>query len=194
MREKFNLKPKDRVIIYAGKLDTSKGIDVLINAIKEKFKCAYNPMFLFIGNPSQDFNFIEQIAEINNRFIHLDTQKYIDLPKYFHMSDIFVFPAQNSLTFYDAQAASLPCILSLDTVNEARVKFNNGITFKIGDSQDLRDKISFYLNLSNESLNSQKLSSYDYVSKDFNYEDVAKKYLYYINQTISIFNENLYKG
>lgn len=184
LRNEFGISNNQRVFIYAGKLDKSKGIEVLVNAIKEKFDCLFEPVFIFIGNPNFDYDFLNQVKLINNLVIHLNTQKYKDLPKFFHMSDIMVIPAQNSLTFYDAQAAGLPCILSFDSINADRVNHENGVTFETSNSQDLRKKIKEYLNSSIELINKQKTNSINFVSMNYNYLNIASKYLDYMYQTI----------
>ena len=191
MRAKFKISDQTRVFIYAGKLEKSKGIGILVDAIKEKFKCQYEPVFLIIGNPNYDYNFITKIDSINNNYIHLKTQKYNDLPKYFHMADIMIFPAQNSLTFYDAQAAQLPCILSSDPINLERVNHGNGTVYEKDNSFDLRHKIIHYLNLSKKEIQLQRENSFKYVSENYNYETLATNYLSYVLKTIKHFN---YKG
>lgn len=189
MRAKFNISDESRVFIYAGKLEKSKGIGILVNAINEKFTSHYNPVFLIIGNPNYDYNFISEISKIDNPIIHLSTQKYNDLPKYFHMADIMIIPAQNSLTFYDAQAAQLPCILSSDNINLRRVSHGNGTVFEKDNSEDLRNKIKEYLNISKEEINKQKAESFIYISENYNYEVIASNYLSYINKSIQLFKD-----
>lgn len=187
-RKSFNLSHKlddnTRVFIYAGKLELSKGIDILINAIKNRFDFDNNVAFVIIGNIDEKAPIANLMKKIDNKFLWFPTQSYEDLAFFFQVADVFIFPRENSLTFFDAQAAGLPCILDNSSLNIKRVSHNNGDTFKAGDSADLRETIVKYINMDLDQLNKQKKDANKYISSKFNYQIIADLYLDFINKTI----------
>jgi len=189
-RKDLSIPTESIVIIYAGKLDEAKGGRFFAEAIKEKFETKKDIVFLIIGNLIGDYG--KEISLIfeksKNKIIHIPTQKYQDLAKYYQIADIAVFPKQCSLSFYDVQACGLPVLLEKNEINLKRIIHNNGMLFEPNNKDDFRAKIYEYVNMPSELLDAMKKNSYEYIKNNYNYEDICIKYMNVINESIERFN------
>ncbi len=185
MREKYGYAEEDIIIVYAGKLDESKGGYFLAEAIKERITVQGKQLkFLIIGNVSGDRKKETEtlLYESENPVLRQPTQPYPDLPKWFQMSDVAVFPKQCSLSYYDVLACGLPVLvednpIGLQRANECKATF----TFKSANVDDFRLKIVDIANI----INSQNYTNEEkklgnialhYILDNYNYEKQAKKY------------------
>ncbi len=177
-RKKLGLDEDDFVFIYAGKLDESKGGLFLANALMEEIKSKKNIKFIIIGKTNGlDGDKIEKIFNMSKNYIvRLGTQKYEDLAKYYQIADVAIFPKQCSLSFYDVQACGLPVVFENNSINIDRAKNNNALVFKENDINDLRKTIREIADLSFDKFNEMRKASIDLIFKNYNYEDIAKKY------------------
>jgi len=172
--------PKDSfVLIYAGKLDESKGAKFYAEAILKKFYSNKNVVFLIIGNLVGEYGKVvnELVYSSENKIIMLPTQKYSNLAKYYQLADVAVFPKQCSLSFFDVQACGLPVLLENNEINYERVKYGNGLLFKSNDITDLRDKIYTYINMPETEFNKMKNNAISYIKQNYDYENVCQKYM-----------------
>src|SRR5699024_1833755 len=94
------------VILYAGKLDESKGGKLLAEALREPLKTDRAVVFLVVGNTSGSYGAeVETLFQTSkNRVLRFPTQRYADLAPFYQAADLAVFPRQCSLSFYDVQA------------------------------------------------------------------------------------------
>lgn len=179
VREELNIPLDSLVFVYAGKLDESKGGLFFAKSIKARLESIRQLIFLIIGTPAGEF--ADTVAEIfgnsENRLIILPTQPYKQLARYFQCADIAIFPKQCSLTYYDVQACALPVILEDNTINTSRVNHNNGVIFKSGDMEDFREKIRYMANLADSELEEMSVSSMEDIVNNYNYKNVADKYI-----------------
>lgn len=177
-RAKHNIPQSDIVVLYAGKLDQNKGGILLAKAIEERLDTNKNVTFLIVGKTAGEYG--KQVEEIfaasKNRILRFPTQKYEELAQFYQAADIAVFPRQCSLSFYDVQACGLPVVFENDTVNESRAKFNNAITFIEGNVDDFRSKITYLVNLPEESFSEMRKAAQRYVSENFDYSNIAMRY------------------
>ena len=175
------------VIVYAGKLDKAKGGLFLAESILEPFSSCKDIVFLIIGNTVGEYGeTVEKtFSESKNRIIRLPSQKYIDLAKFYSASDLAVFPAQCSLSFYDAQACGLPVLSENNNINIDRCSHNNGANFVAGDIKSFREGINKFVSMSYEELLIIKNNARTYVETSFNYENIVDEYMEYINLSIN---------
>lgn len=186
-REEFSIANDACVILYAGKLDESKGGLLLAEAIKEKFPVNREVVFAIVGNAVGEYgNRINAIFEQSeNRVLRFPTQTYAELAKYYQSADIVLFPRQCSLSFYDVQACGLPVIFENNSVNESRAVFGNAVTFKSGEVKSFREVICKLVNMDNQEFETMKNNSIDFIQKNYDYADLAKKYLEIIKESVS---------
>lgn len=186
---KDNNIPEDAfVIIYAGKLDESKGGLLLAEAIQKKVEAKRDIVFLIVGKTGTDDygSKVEAVfSQSENQVLRFPTQLYTDLPKFYQSADCAVFPRQCSLSFYDVQACGLPVIFEDNNINVDRAAHENAVTFKSGDSQDFRNKIVEMCNLPTETFSKMKEKSIAFVKGAYDYADIAKQYCRVIESTVA---------
>lgn len=189
-RKENLINENDFVILYAGKLDESKGGKLLAEAFLKiiESKKNKNIILIVVGNIISDEygNGVRELFDKSeNRILFFPTQKYIDLPKYFQSADLVVFPKQCSLSFFDAEACGVPVVSEDNNINVERLKFNNGFTFKSGDIEDFRDKIALCIDMDDKKYSKMKTNSQSFVYKNYNYSDINGEYMFVINKLVS---------
>ena len=119
IRKQLNLKDDDFVVVYTGKFSEAKGGKILAEAFRQKFDSNRRVVLLAVGNTNTEYE--KQVEGIfnksNNVVLRFPTQKYFDLPKFYQVADLCVFPKQCSLSFYDAQACGVPVIAEDNNIN-----------------------------------------------------------------------------
>ncbi|MBN4073026.1 glycosyltransferase family 4 protein, partial [Crocinitomix catalasitica] len=89
----------------------------------------------FIGNGIQE----KEIESLRNCQVHPFVQ-FSELPKFYQMADIGVWPKQESTSMLDGMASGLPIIIA-DTVLAIERVEGNGKMYKEDDPTDLSEKI-----------------------------------------------------
>lgn len=177
-RKNNNISDDAFVILYAGKLDESKGGEFLAKAIQKKFNTKKNLKIIIVGNTVGEYgkNVERLFDDSENEILRFPTQFYMNLAKFYQSCDLVVFPKQCSLSFYDAQACGIPVLFEDNNINKDRSKFNNAWTFKCDDVNDFRKKIEDAINLSKIEYDEIKDSAYRYIINNYNYEAKAREY------------------
>jgi glycosyltransferase involved in cell wall biosynthesis len=178
MRKKYKISPEDFVVIYAGKFDEAKGGLLLARTIQRKIRSNRKVVFMLIGTVvgAGKKEIENTLNQSENRIIRIETQPYVELPKFFQCADMAVFANQSSLTFFDVQACGLPVVLNDSEVNIERVKHNNGVCFKSGDADDFRSKIEYMANLSEPEYRKMSECSFDFIKTHYDYQKKADEY------------------
>lgn len=187
-----SIKDNSLVFIYMGKLDETKGGDLLSKAFVEKFNTDKDIYLVVVGNNNAVNKQIieENFRESANKVLRYPTQKYVNMSYYYQISDVAIFPRQCSLSFFDAQACGLPVIAEESNINSERLSHNNGFTFKSGDVQSFRDAIQKYIDMPADGRKDLSQNSYNYIKENYDYEIQAKKY---INILVDEYNK-FYEG
>eukprot|EP00130_Batrachochytrium_dendrobatidis_P008418 XP_006683293.1 hypothetical protein BATDEDRAFT_28833 [Batrachochytrium dendrobatidis JAM81] len=177
-RDRNNINEDDFVVIYTGKLNESKGGKLLAKAFLDRFKARKNIVLVVVGNAKGEYEKeVEALFnQSQNRIIRFPTQKYVNLPKFYQMADLCVFPKQVSLSFYDAQACGLPVVAEDNNINIDRLNYNNGSVYRENDTESFRKKILDIVNLSDEEYNQMTFNAHRFVKENYNYEDIANQY------------------
>lgn len=193
-RNDYNIYDSDFVVIYAGKLEESKGGKLLAEAFKKKFNPSSGKkvVLIVVGNKANG-DYGEKVEKIfnqsKNRILRFPTQRYIDLARFFQASDLSVFPKQCSLSFYDAQACGLPVVSEDNNINIDRLKYGNGLNFRLGDAEDFRKKIMYYIELDDEKFNKIKENAHNFVVNNYDYKVIAQRYTDILIQEIKRFEK-----
>ncbi len=117
--------------IYTGRFTPGKGPLVLAKAIDALVSRGEPFEALFMGNGEQS----EEIKKCKGCTIHAFVP-YHELPKYYAIADIGVWPRQESTSMIDAAACGLPIIISDKVQAKERVE-DNGLTYIENDVDDL---------------------------------------------------------
>ena len=182
-REANNISENAFVVIYAGKLDESKGGLLLAETIQKKIEAKRDVVFLIVGKttPTEYGSKIEALfSQSENRVLRFPTQLYAGLSKFYQAADCAVFPRQCSLSFYDVQACGVPVIFEDNNINVDRAAHGNAVVFESGDFQDFRNKIAEMCNEPAENLLRMRENSIAYVKASYDYAEIAKRYCYVI--------------
>ena len=179
LRKMNNIEQDVFAILYAGKLDESKGGLFFAEAIKEKLipHNRNDVIFIIIGNTVGNYGkeVEEKFSQSSNKIIRLPTQTYHNLLDFYQIADLSIFPRQCSLSFFEAQACGLPVIFEENEMNNQRSSFNNAFTFIPGDANDFREKIMNCVNMDMEQYAIIKQNSRKYVLDNYDYVTIAQK-------------------
>ena len=143
---------KNHFFLYIGRLIEIKGLDLLINAFK---KLSDDNIHLIIAGSGKEEIHLRHIAKGDNRIKFVGQVNDIENKAYlFKNADALVLPSKitsgkvveaGGIVILEALSAGLPVIAAIG----ANIQFiKDGITgykFKVGDSNDLKDKLKIAL-------------------------------------------------
>lgn len=177
-RKENNIASDAFVIVYAGKLDKSKGGLLLSELTYQKIKVDREIVFVIIGNTVGEYGkkVEDMLKQSPSRVLRFPTQKYEELPSFFQAADVALIPKACSLTFYDYQACGLPVIAENNVTNIQRCNEGVGTVFSQDDVADFVEKIESYAKMSNEELGIQSQLAAKRVNDLYNYYNKAKEY------------------
>jgi glycosyltransferase involved in cell wall biosynthesis len=98
LREKLGLCPKDRVVLYLGRLEESKGVTYLVQAFSELGH--KDAVLLFVGEGSQTAFVQRQVAELGltDRVRFVDYIPPEETPPYYALAHVAVLPSVTTPT------------------------------------------------------------------------------------------------
>ncbi|HKC04982.1 MAG TPA: glycosyltransferase family 4 protein [Patescibacteria group bacterium] len=146
LRDEYHIEHNDFVIIYTGKIIKEKGVHILFKAFNILVKRYKNIKMILVGSAPEDYK------KICNSFLHdkyfdrvvwANFQKAKDLYKFYSMSDVAVWPLQESMSMNDAAACEIPFIANNTIGARVRLENNNALLYKKGNSSDLAKKIEY---------------------------------------------------
>lgn len=178
-RARLGIDDGDFVVVYAGKLDESKGGLFLAQAIREKLegKTGRPITFLIVGNVVGEYGAAVEalLHESENRIIRLPTQRYLDLAAVYQCADLAIFPRQCSLSFFDVQAAGVPVLFEENEINVQRAGQGNAFLFPPGSVQGFREEVEELAGMSKDAHQQASVNARKYVLANYDYVPIAKK-------------------
>jgi 1,2-diacylglycerol 3-alpha-glucosyltransferase len=147
VRAKWRLPPAP-VVLYVGRVDRDKSLDVLIHAIPNVIE-EVDAQFVFVGD-GNDLNRLRKMAEdLGLRkavtFLGWIDHQSPDLPQLYQIAELFAIPAPfeaQSIVTLEAMAAGLPIVAADSGALPELVKdAENGILFPPGSSDELAGAI-----------------------------------------------------
>jgi len=139
--------PKPITLFCSRTWESIYGVDVLAKAFVKVANENPNVDLILLGGGSQG----QHIRQILMKGGVLDRVHFggqvgqLDLPRWYHMSDIYISPSHvdgTSVTVLEAFASGLPCLVSDIPGNKDWIEEGiNGWTFRDGDVDDLAEKI-----------------------------------------------------
>lgn len=150
-RKILGFDPNSFICIYTGKLIESKGVHLLTRAVETLANKGHKIQAVLIGNGESAY--LRQLkSDYCKVFPYLPANKLAD---YYAISDIGVWPKQESTSQLDALACGLPIIISNRHGDPNRSE-NSGSTYSEGDYLALAEEIEKFIfdmeKLSNHSL------------------------------------------
>ncbi len=136
IRNKYNIKKDDFVVLFVGRLASEKNVTFLINNQEELIKHNNNCKLLIIGDgpDSDDFKSLANTLGIADNVIFTGKIPWDNIHEYYQVASIFVSASHTEtqgLTLLEAMAASIPVVaLDDEAFRDVVVNDSNGYLFK----------------------------------------------------------------
>ncbi|WP_353684122.1 glycosyltransferase family 4 protein [Thermodesulfovibrio sp. 3907-1M] len=170
----------EKVIISVCRLVGWKGIQYSIKAVNKAIKEGYNVKYLIIGEGEYRKN-LERLVnslKINNKVIFLGNKSNFELPRYYSIADIAIFPSVADETFGISIAEAMACgipVISTTVGGIPEVIGDTGFLVPPCDKNAILDKIKLLIN--NENLRIELGSKgRQRVVQNFSWDIVIKKF------------------
>ncbi len=168
------------VVLFFGRLNPTKGPEMLAEAGMNIFKKRKDIAFVWVGpDEGSAYNVRELIKDYPNMYYLGPIRGKNKIAEMYQASDIYVLPSYREglpLTLFEAMASGLPIIAS--PVNGVPFEMNepqNGFFVEYGDIKNMEKKI---LKLINDGSLRERISKKNYKkSFDFDWDIISKKYL-----------------
>ena len=149
-KKKFKLKPNNNIILYAGRLASNKGLEVLLSSAPTVLKEHQDTMFVFVGEDEGMLHKLTKQAKklgISKRVLFTGHIKSEELfLSAFAACDVFVLPSEYEafgIVLLEAQACKKPVIgTRVGGVPEAIGKEGAGIVVEYDDADALAEAIN----------------------------------------------------
>jgi glycosyltransferase involved in cell wall biosynthesis len=178
LRKRLGIKKDELVLMFVGTIYRRKNIELLIDAFNEIRK-GYKTRLLIVGEGEKEYmDELKKHAkklELGSKIIFSGFAKLEDLPAYYTMADIGVWPANNSVSIIEAMSCKLPVVI-VDWQMPHLVSHNNGFKFPFNDKEALK-KCMLKLIKNNKLRKSMGENSYKAAIKYYGYKAIAKKFL-----------------
>lgn len=146
---------KNFCLLFVGRFDRIKGIDLLIKAFAKIQKVEKNVRLNLVGYGYEEKKLKELSANlgINNKIEFYSKKKHIELIQFYKRADIFILPSYSegqSITLLEACAAKLPIIATDVGDNKLLVKNNyNGFLINKLSEKDIINAITKAIKIKN---------------------------------------------
>lgn len=178
MRASLGFNAENIILIYAGKINQSKRLELLLESFKQindKYSVA-RLVILGSGNTI----YINQLKKLVSNLRIAGKVKFLDfvdkseLYAYYSMADIGVWPDLPSITILEAMACRLAVVLpDSDTTNHLLLN-NNGYMFRRGDAKSLAYVLEKIIG-SDDERELMRLRSQKYVNNELSYDILSEK-------------------
>lgn len=189
VRTRLGLSQDAYVVLYAGKLDASKGGKFLAETLREKFPQAAGReiQLLVVGTGDGAYGQeVEQVlATSENKLVRLPTQRYYDLGQYYSCADLAVYPRQCSMSFFEAQSCGLPVLFEENEINSQRIEADNAFVFKAGDVADFRRKIVEIASFPDARAAEVRANARNYVLNHYDYVPIARQFTAVLERAVA---------
>lgn len=173
--EKFGLE-KDEYILFLARIVPEKGLHYLIKAYKQIHT---DKKLVIVGGTSHSDDYVSKIkraAREDDRIMLLGFQQGKVLEELYSNAYLYVLPSDVEgmpISLLEAMSYGNCCLVS-DINETAGVVRDKGITFKQGDVEDLKEKLTQLLDDKHE-VHEYKNQAADYVLKRYNWDDVVAR-------------------
>lgn len=174
IRKKHNIDEKDFLIVTGGKIDKTKNLDLLMEAVaKTKNK---DVKLIVFGSPNNEIK--EQIEELskNKKIRFIGWIKAEEAYNFFLASDLIVFPGTHSVLFEQVCACGIPVVFKYWEGIE-HLDVGGNCKFLYEDSVEEIEKVLTEIINDKEVYNEMKKVAVEKGIKQFLYSEIAKKVL-----------------
>lgn len=144
LRKRFSL-PDKPLILYAGRINQEKNVDVLVKAIPLVLK-EVDAHFLFCGSGGlkPEMMKLTQDLGVETHTTFIDFLDWADYPNIYSIADLFVMPAESelqSIVTLEAIATGVPPVVVNKGAVPELVSAENGLVFEPQDSNQLATNV-----------------------------------------------------
>jgi glycosyltransferase involved in cell wall biosynthesis len=145
-RKILGISDKDKLVLFFGRLNVTKGIDKLIHVAQEITKERKDIYFVFRG-PDEGMRYLVEDAAKKNKNIVLikETRDKEEIAKTYQAADVYVLPSYREglpLTLFEAMASGLPIIASpVNGIPYEMKEPENGFLIQYGNIENLKKRI-----------------------------------------------------
>ena len=164
VRQRFEISPDIPLVLFVGRFEARKGVNILCQAIPEVIKKIPEAMFLLIGQDtntapgsgSMRSHLLNEAANkgFNDKLLFSDFMPPDDLIPFYSACDVFVLPSfqeGSSVAIMEAMACGKPVVVTeTGLVPELNLDGTNGIAVQPGDVTGLAEAVVKLLLLSGE--------------------------------------------
>jgi glycosyltransferase involved in cell wall biosynthesis len=180
IRKKLGMSEDDVIIVYSGKIDSSKRLHILIEALSPIIKRDRRVKLLIIGRGDAEYiELLKKLISDENIAENVIFHPWVDrtmLNSLYSASDIGVWPGLSSISIVEAASSGLPLIIARYPVEIYAVENGNGFTFKIDDVNELRKCLEMLIY--DEKLRREMgYKSRKLVEEKLNWKTITLKYL-----------------
>lgn len=177
IRERYGLE-KDGYILFLARIVPEKGLHYLIEAF---YQLKTDKKLVIAGGSSHSHAYMEQIQEMaakDKRIIMTDFVHGQCLEELYSNAYLFVLPSDvegMALTLLEAMSFGNCCLVS-DIKENTEVVEEHAVTFRKGDVEDLKQKLSGLLDAP-ERVEAIRQESRDFICSKYNWDDVVAETL-----------------
>lgn len=141
LRKKYGL-PKENIVLYTGRINQEKNLDVLIKAIPDVLK-EIDAHFLFCGSGGtykQEMIDLTKTLKVSDKTTFIDFLDWKDYPNIYPIANVFVMPAEaelQSIVTMEAIASGLPVVVVDKGAVPELARSGNGFLFESKNSKQL---------------------------------------------------------
>jgi glycosyltransferase involved in cell wall biosynthesis len=142
LRKKLGLSENDIVIVYSGKIDPSKRLDVFVKALAPIVLKNNKVKLLIVGKG--EFYYVKYLKmlisnlKITNNVIFHPWVNRTMISTFYSASDIGTWPGLSSISIIDAVSTGLPVVIARYPVEIFAIENENGFAFEIDNVEELR--------------------------------------------------------
>ena len=177
IRERYGLE-KDGYILFLARIVPEKGLHYLIEAF---YQLKTDKKLVIAGGSSHSHAYMDQIREMaakDERIIMTDFVHGQCLEELYSNAYLFVLPSDvegMALTLLEAMSFGDCCLVS-DIKENTEVVEEHAVTFRKGDVEDLKQKLSGLLDAP-EQVEAIRRESQDFICSKYNWDDVVAETL-----------------
>ena len=147
---KYGLNPEKVTLIFVGRVDNEKRLDILIQAFQQLKRSDIQLAIAGIGAARKDLEKLVNDLNIEDKIHFLGFVQEEDLPALLNSADIFTMPSEAellSIATLEAMSCGLPIVAAqAGALPELVTNGVNGYLFKAGDNTDAAIAISTLVN------------------------------------------------
>ncbi|MBD3652397.1 glycosyltransferase family 4 protein [Kangiella sp.] len=174
LRKEMGFEKNDLICIWTGRITKQKGVEILAEAVEQLNRDDPSIKALFIGSGSH-----RHILDNYTASTVIDFLPWDELPAYYRLADVAVWPKSLTTSTLDAAACGLPVIMSN---RESAVERWNGFgsDYVEGDIESLKKTI---LKFSNSQLRERtKFVAHKIMDDNFSWQVIASKFYQEISE------------